>query len=96
MLTSCLRAPRSASSLLKGGVVHRLDQVRVKAGFLGAAAILVLTPASQGHQHRAACRVVLFTNPPSRFVAVEAWQADVEQDHVGLKLAAASTASRPS
>jgi hypothetical protein len=34
--------------LAQGHLVHRLDQVRVKAGLLRAPTILVLTPAGQG------------------------------------------------
>jgi hypothetical protein len=56
---------------VEDGVVHWLDNMGVKARFLGSAAVLVLTPSRQGHQQRAALLALLFTNSTSRFVAVE-------------------------
>ena len=81
-LRACAEA---GQQLAKGERIHRLDQMRDKSCVLRAPAIRVLTPAAQGHQHRAAPIWLLFANPSSRFVPIETWQADIEQDHVGVQ-----------
>ena len=62
--------------------VHRLDQVVVEARLAGAAQVVLLAVAGQGHQ-QGPIRALQLPEPPGHLVAVHARQPDVEEDHVG-------------
>jgi hypothetical protein len=57
----------------------------VSARTVGATTIRVLAPTGQGHQYRSLVGLP-FTNPSGGFIAVQDRQADIHEDHVGLKI----------
>ena len=65
--------------------VYELDKVAIKLGFMGALFDRFLPAASNRDQHDAIERCVL---PQSlcNFIAVESWQADVQEHYVRSKL----------
>src|SRR5262249_21606560 len=79
-----LRRPPLRQQPLQGTRLDRLDEVLVEAGFLRAAAVVLLAPPRHGDDEGAPAPGLL-PDAAAGVVAVELRQADVEQHHVGAE-----------